>query len=90
MRLFELSQADPSPVIDFVLGWSDGPVDIDGMQTSLPTLNSNGEFELPSDRTWFMFRGYVADFPFDFASNVLVSSTVSIQRSGRGYWIKKV
>lgn len=90
MRLFELSQTDPSPVLDFVLGWADGPVDAEGVATALPTIDSNGDFDLPDTRTWFRFRGYVADFPFDFAANSLVTSAVSVQRSGRGYWIKKV
>ncbi|MNT93817.1 hypothetical protein D3C72_2353800 [compost metagenome] len=56
----------------------------------MPTLNTEGDdFELPTTRTWFVFQGYVADFPFDFAANSVVSTAVSIQRSGGSAWIKK-
>ncbi len=47
------------------------------------------DFNLPPSRTWFLFQGYVADFPFDFAANAVVSTAVSIQRSGGSAWIKK-
>lgn len=81
VRLHALSETNPSPVMQFAVGWSDG--------TSLPTLDSNGDFELPSSRTWFTFEGYVSDFPFDFAQNTVVTSTVTIQRSGGSAWIPK-
>lgn len=90
LRLYDFSEADPSPTLQFVVGWSDGPVDANGDPTAIPTLDSNGEFVLPSTRTWFKFSGYVSDFPFDFTANTVVVTNFTIQRSGRGYWIKKV
>lgn len=48
------------------------------------------DFSLPATRTWFLFDGYVGDFPFDFQANTTVKTNVSIQRSGPGAWIKKV
>lgn len=48
------------------------------------------DFSLPPTRTWFLFDGYVADFPFDFQANTTVKTAVAIQRSGAGAWIKKV
>lgn len=82
IRLHQLSETDPSPVLKFAVGWSDG--------TEPPTLDANGDdFELPTTRTWFVFEGYVSDFPFDFASNTVVTSTVTVQRSGGSAWIKK-
>lgn len=80
--MHELSEANPSPVLSWVVGWSDG--------VDEPTLDSDGEFELPSTRTWFSFQGYIADFPFDFTGNSVVATTVSIQRSGGSAWIPKV
>lgn len=81
IRLFELSQGDVEN-LQWALGWSDG--------TAAPTgVASGGEFILPATRTWYTFEGYVADFPFDFALNALVTSTVPIQRSGAGVWIRK-
>lgn len=83
IRLFELSDSDEEADQDlrFVIGWSDG--------TTVPTADSAGEFVLPTTRTWFKFSGYVANFPFDFGINKLVTSQVSIQRSGKGVWQKK-
>lgn len=89
LRLYNLSEADPSPVMDFAVGWSDGPLDGDGNPTAVPTLDSNGNFVFPGTRTWYHFRGYVSDFPFDFTANTVVTTNFTIQRSGRGYWIRK-
>lgn len=79
VRLFELSQGDVVN-LHWALGWADG--------TAVPTVDSGG-FDLPTSRTWFLFDGYVADFPFDFALNALVTSSVSVQRSGAGQWVVK-
>lgn len=81
IRLHELSEENPQPVLKWALGWSDG--------TAEPTLDSNGDFVLPGTRTWFVFEGYVADFPFDFAQNTVVTSNISIQRSGGSSWVPK-
>lgn len=82
IRLHQLSEADGDTTIKWAVGWSDG--------SSAPTVNTVGDdFELPDDRTWFVFEGYVADFPFDFAANAVVSTAASIQRSGGSAWIKK-
>lgn len=87
VRLHELSETDPAPTLKWAVGWADG--------TSLPTVtgpDSNGDydFDLPTDRTWFVFEGYVSDFPFDFAANTVVTTTATIQRSGGSAWIRKV
>lgn len=84
VRLHELSesdQADGGEILSWAVGWSDG--------TAAPTLDSNGDFELPTTRTWFVFQGYVADFPFDFQINSIVQTQISIQRSGGSAWIRK-
>lgn len=83
IRLHQLSEADGDTTIEWAVGWSDG--------TAAPTLNTAGDgFELPESRTWFTFRGYVSDFPFDFAGNAVVSTAATIQRSGGSAWIRKV
>lgn len=83
IRLHELSEADGDTTIKWAVGWSDG--------TAAPSVSADGDdFELPDSRTWFIYQGYVADFPFDFAANAVVSTAVSIQRSGGSAWIKKV
>lgn len=73
--------------------------------TSKPTINFTGgagtgaaasavlgdadDFVLPPTRTWFLFDGYVADFPFDHAANAAVTTAATIQRSGGSAWIPK-
>lgn len=59
--------------VDWALGWSDG--------TSVPTLDSNSEFVLPTTRTWLLFNGYISELPFEFAINSVVTSTIGIQIS---------
>jgi len=82
LTLYDLSRQNPAPVLKFAVGWSDG--------TDAPTLNVGEDgFELPATRTWFTFQGYISDFPFDFAQNTVVTTEVSIQRSGNSAWIKK-
>ena len=48
------------------------------------------DFNVPTDRTWNTFDGYVSGFPFNFALNSVVQSAVSIQRSGGSFWYPKV
>lgn len=59
--------------VDWAIGWSDGTAD--------PTLGSTDGFDLPATRTWILFNGYVADVPFDFALNTVVTSNIGIQLS---------
>jgi len=83
LTLYDLSRENPSPTLKFAVGWSDG---ID--PPTLAVSPADG-FDLPTTRTWFTFEGYIADFPFDFAQNTVVTTEVSIQRSGNSAWIKK-
>lgn len=86
VRIYELSQENPPPNVQWAVGWSDG--------TSAPgvMVDSNGDtvFDVPDDRTWYLFEGYVSDFPFDFQLNSVVTSDVTIQRSGGAVWARKV
>ncbi|MCE0939667.1 hypothetical protein LU667_22045 [Pseudomonas kurunegalensis] len=52
-------------------------------------LGDPADFVLPPTRTWFLFDGYVSDFPFDFAANSAVTTAATIQRSGGSAWIRK-
>lgn len=81
LRLHELSESDEENIL-WAIGWSDG--------ADAPTLTQDeDDWELPATRTWFTFEGYVADFPFDFTGNTVVTSEVQIQRSGGSAWIAK-
>lgn len=89
VMLYNLSISDDEGDQDltFAIGWADG--------TASPTAAAEGAsgsvdgLVLPDSRTWFVFKGYVSDFPFDFAANTVVSSSASIQRSGSAVWVPK-
>lgn len=89
LLLHQLSEMNPPPTLHWAIGWSDGPVDENGNSLAVPTIDSSGDFNLPSTRTWFLFDGYVADFPFDFQQNTVVTTQATIQRSGGSAWIAK-
>jgi hypothetical protein len=82
-----ISDAEDDQDLTFAIGWSDG--------TASPVAAADGAagavdgLTLPDSRTWFVFKGYVSDFPFDFAANTVVSSSASIQRSGSAVWVPK-
>ncbi|WP_256672229.1 phage tail tube protein [Pseudomonas sp. ANT_J12] len=57
--------------------------------TATTAITSADSFDLPKTRTWFVFEGYVSDFPFDFAANAVVSTAATIQRSGGSAWVRK-
>lgn len=44
---------------------------------------------LPATRTWFTFDGYVKTFPFNFEGNSVVTSALTVRRSGPSAWTKK-
>ena len=71
-RLHELYVAGTD--LQFALGWADGTAD--------PSSASSDGFTLPTSRTWIQFDGFIADLPFDFSLNAVVSSSVSVQVSG--------
>lgn len=57
--------------------------------TASAAIALGDSFDLPETRTWFVFEGYVSDFPFDFAANAVVSTAATIQRSGGSAWVRK-
>lgn len=57
--------------------------------TATAAIAPDDSFDLPATRTWFVFEGYVSDFPFDFAANAVVSTAATIQRSGGSAWVRK-
>ncbi|MGY4876508.1 phage tail tube protein [Vreelandella aquamarina] len=80
-RLNELAEGDEESELEWFLGWSDG--------TAEPSVDAEGAVTLPTARTWYRFNAYVSDFPFDFQGNSIVKTQASLQRSGRGHWVKK-
>lgn len=74
--------------IKWAIGWSDGKGVEPGVTTS--TEPSEVDFDFPENRTWIEFVGFMNSFPFSFAQNAVVASTVGIQVSGEPVWIPKV
>lgn len=82
LRLIQLAADDSEINLKFAVGLSDG--------TAAPTVASGGsDFTLPTSRTWFTFDGYISDFPFDFATNTVLNTALTIQRSGPGLFTAK-
>jgi hypothetical protein len=73
VRLHQLKTAGTS--LRWALGWSDAT-------GTAPTVDSSGDFELPTTRSWIVFEGYMNSYPFTFGQNAMVTSTVGIQISG--------
>lgn len=66
----------------WALGFSDG--------TAAPTVGSDGDFVLPTSRSWVIWEGYISDVPLDFALNANVAQTFQIQTTNRRRIIRKV
>lgn len=81
IKLFQLNQ--DKTVIQFAVGWSDG-------KGTPPAINAAGDdFECPDTRTWLLLSGYVEAFPFNFAVNSAVESSISVKISGVVTWLPK-
>src|SRR5690625_3267726 len=84
VRLHELKVSGDT--LEWAVGFSDG--------TSAPTLatdsDGNDVFDLPADRSWISFAGFMNSYPFTFALNAVVESTVGIQISGEPSVVPKV
>lgn len=59
-------------------------------ETSVPTIDSAGDFDFPTDRTFISFEGYVSDLPLEIALNAVVTAAVPIQVSGDYTIFRKV
>lgn len=87
LMLSNMAESNDQSDVTFAIGWSDGE--------SVPTVAPESDpdavdgLSLPSDRTWYVFKGYVSDFPFDFQGNTVVQTSATIQRSGQGAWKPK-
>lgn len=79
VRLLELKNAGTD--LQWAIGWSQDP---DTAPSSVQ--DSAGEWvfaePLPTSRGWLLFEGFMNSFPFSFAQNAVVTSTVGIQVSG--------
>lgn len=86
-RLYQLKQLGLT--MRWAIGWGDGPRQVDGTIDLPPTVDTSGDFELPTARSWLLFQGYLSSFPFSFALNSVVTSNVGIQISGSQALVKK-
>lgn len=58
----------------WAVGMSDG--------TDAAVVGSTGLWENPTTRSWIEFDGFMESFPFNFAQNTVVKSSIGIQVSG--------
>jgi hypothetical protein len=80
VRLHQLKVAGET--IQWAIGWADGTAD--------PTADTNGQFNLPTTRSWITFEGFMNSYPFSFQQNSVVQSTIGIQVSGEPVLVPKV
>lgn len=73
VRLHQLKVAGET--LQWAIGWSENP-------NANPTVDSNGDFDLPTTRSWITFEGFMNSFPFSFQQNSVVQSNIGIQVSG--------
>lgn len=80
VRLHQLYVAGDK--FDAAIGWGNGG--------AVPTIDSDGEFDFPATRDYIAMNDtYVADFPFNFELNAVVTSAISFQLSGLPTWFPK-
>jgi hypothetical protein len=72
IRMHNLKKA--GTILEWVVGFSDGTID--------PEIDSGGTWDLSGTRSWIRFQGFMTSYPFSFAENAVVQSTVGIQISG--------
>ncbi|MDF5921407.1 phage tail tube protein [Pseudomonas aeruginosa] len=83
VRLFQLSEKDGETSVKWAIGWSDG-IDVK------PTVSTEGDdFDAAAGAHLVHLRRLRQRLPFDFASNTLVATQATIQRSGAGKWTPK-
>lgn len=83
VRLYNLQKE----TMRWAIGWSDGT----GIAPTVkaPVGTEPYDFDLPSSRTWYVFDGFIKNFPFTFETNSVVQSAITIQRSGEAKWYPK-
>lgn len=77
LRLHELLSVTEEFAI--AIGLGDGARDSDDESTVPATLDSGGDFVLPTGRSWLTMRGFVSAFPWTLASGAVVTTTASIE-----------
>src|SRR5687767_8004411 len=85
VRLHQLKVAGTT--LPWAIGWSEAPgvpPGAGGDTQGDPTFHS-----LPTSRSWLLFEGFMNSFPFSFAQNSVVQSTVGIQVSGEPVLVPK-
>lgn len=79
VRLHQLKVAGTT--LHWAIGFGDG--------VAAPTVGTDDGFHLPTTRSWIAFDGFMNSYPFTFALNAVVTSTVGIQVSGEPEVFKK-
>lgn len=65
--------------LQWAVGWSDAT----GTAPSVTgTSEGDYDFDLPDERSWLRFEGFMNSYPFSFQQNASVQSNIGIQISG--------
>ncbi len=79
-RLYEFWKANTD--FKFAIGF--------GPETDVPDVDSAGDFDFPTARTFISAEGYVVDLPLELALNAVVTAAIPIQVSGEYTIFRKV
>lgn len=77
VRLHQLKTAGET--LQWAIGWSESPGTPPAIEEG---ADGDYSFEPVPSRSWILFEGFMNSFPFEFALNSVVESTVGIQVSG--------
>lgn len=73
-------------VLHWAVGFRDQEAIDTGIEPRVPTSVADPDdgfvFELPEERAWIVFEGFMNSYPFEFAGNAVVTSSVGVQVSG--------
>lgn len=73
-------------VLDWAVGFRDEEAEAGGFDPRVPTSTTDSDgnhiFDLPTERAFIVFEGYMNSYPFEFAGNTVVTSNVGVQVSG--------
>ena len=81
LRLHQLKISGTT--LKWVVGWSESP------GTAPTGVDSQGDFVLPGARSWIAMEGYMNSYPFGFAQNNVVKSSIGIKISGEPTLVPK-
>lgn len=77
LRLHELKSIGAT--LQWAIGLSDFAMPTPDTVGPVPTVDTNGDFVLPDDRSFVTFPGFMTSYPLAFAAGGVVASTIGVE-----------